>query len=132
MQGRITDRAQESYDLFCHTLCKGQVKIIMVVTGLEGGGIDPTNPASVKDWLSRNKPSFTRNGMEFFKIDCLTAILGKKLENDTYLYQEAYTASKKGLEKLILKQCAKTPKDIDWSDDQSTLSWLLERLGCSW
>jgi hypothetical protein len=120
MQGRITDRAQECYNLFYHTLCKEQVKIVMVVTGLEGGGIDPTHPASVLNWFSRNEPYFTRNGMVFSGADCLTAMKGK-LRNGTHIYEDAYKASKWRFERLIMKNYDRTPKDIDWADNQSSL-----------
>jgi hypothetical protein len=91
-RGRIKDNAKANWSLFNKVICGGNVRIIAVVTGLEGHA-DPD------EWWrdERNKGTFGRYGLLPRAVGCVVSTPGRQNE-----YQEAYAKSQTRLHRLIV------------------------------
>jgi hypothetical protein len=116
LQGRITDRVQQCYEMFYNGIFNQAVPIVIAITGMENElsryineDMDNKNPneqpVRKDDWWSRNKQSFINNGLFFKDHACLVATKGRRLENDEHIFEDLYNLSKRRFEELIRKNC---------------------------
>ncbi|KAF5358837.1 hypothetical protein D9757_014252 [Collybiopsis confluens] len=123
---RITDVAANNYRLFFQTICRRQVPIVVVVTGLENHG------STMEDWWVQNQDIFGSYRMAFNDHACITTIRGRRLPNGSgFVYEQEYTDSVELVRKLIHKRatpyeggCIVDPRYSGslWSDITSQLS----------
>ncbi|KAF5344706.1 hypothetical protein D9757_013892 [Collybiopsis confluens] len=98
---RITDVVANNYKLFYQTICKRQVPIVTVITGLEN------NEPSMEDWWPQNREIFGAYRMRFKGHACITAIKGKRLpDEDGFVYEKEYNDSANAVRNLISKSAS--------------------------
>ncbi|KAF5371102.1 hypothetical protein D9757_010807 [Collybiopsis confluens] len=123
---RITDVAANNYRLFYQTICRRQVPVVVVVTGLENHG------STMEDWWVQNQDIFGSYRMAFHDHACITTIRGRRLPNGSgFVYEQEYTDSVELVRKLIHQRatpyergCIVDPRHSGslWSDITSQLS----------
>jgi predicted GTPase len=98
---RVTQTAQQNYEMFFDVFCHKMVPIVMVVTGLE-------EEQDMDRWWEVNKAAFDQYKMAFSGVSCITATKGK-LRKGTHLYQTEYDESKAKLDQLVRRWHNPTP-----------------------
>jgi hypothetical protein len=88
--GQIPSTAQKDYHIYFDLVCRRQVPIVAVITGLENRG------PSMDKWWSENKSAFDLQDMSFHGHACITATKGKKSRR-----QDLYETSKQEVERLL-------------------------------
>jgi hypothetical protein len=111
-----------NYELFYKAICRKEVPIVVVITGLE-------YEQDMDDWWKRNEQVFRDHGMVFHGHGCITAIKGKKIPGG-HLLQKEYDRSRKTLEDLISTHCQ---RNAPWTQDadawfQFTLGYMMNSL----
>ncbi|KAJ3500730.1 hypothetical protein NLJ89_g9663 [Agrocybe chaxingu] len=109
---RIKESAKHNWLLFHEIMCKGQVPIAIVVTGLE-------QEDNMDSWWESNEDTFRRYGMHSHGHACVTAIRGR-LRKGEYTLQAEYDESKAKVEQMI-KKCY---KEQPWR--MQRIQWLGE------
>jgi hypothetical protein len=89
----VTSSTVRNCELFYEAICRKEVPIVVVITGLE-------YEQDMDVWWKRNEQAFRGYGMVFHGHACITAIRGKKIFGRTSAPKE-YDRSKKTLEDLI-------------------------------
>ena len=106
---RMKESSTANWKLFHHVICKEQVPIIAVVTGLEELG------AKMDEWWPTNKGVFKDYGLDPLDVACITAIRGKR-----EVYDREYNWSRVKLQYTISKHRMETPwhaeKNSWWSE----------------
>lgn len=98
---RFRQVVKENYDLFYKQLCRSQVPIVVVVTGLENEESDMEN------WWRRNVWEFNRYGLTFDGHACITSTRGKATGNDrVHMFDQEYEESQKLVRSLIERSCS--------------------------
>jgi len=110
---RIKEAAHKNWRLFHEVICRRQVPIVLVITGLE-------QEADMDDWWVRNKGAFQKYGMHPQGAACITAIRGKRLKSGAYAFEEEYEESKAKVWNLLRTQSLAQPwkvQPIEWFRD---------------
>lgn len=94
-QPRIPASANRNRELFFDRICKEQVPIVIIITGLEN------KEPNMELWWEENENDFKQKKLEFSGHACITASRGKCKEGG-YTFQREYNDSKDAIEKLIL------------------------------
>ncbi|KAG6916844.1 hypothetical protein DXG01_005143 [Tephrocybe rancida] len=90
-----------NYDLFVNIICQGQVRVVLVVTGLE-------DESPMEKWWEENGGEFSIHGMRFDDHACITSTRGK-LKGGVHMYQEEFSESERETRRLILDNCKYQP-----------------------
>ena len=94
---RLTEIARVNYDLFWRIVCKEEVPIVLVVTGLE-------QESNMDAWWTANRKIIKKMEMTFAGHACVTTTKGK---ND--IYKRQYWESEKKVWKLVGDCCRLAP-----------------------
>ena len=101
---RLTEIARVNYDLFWRIVCKEEVPIVLVVTGLE-------QETDMDAWWSANRKVIKKMEMTFAGHACVTTTKGK---ND--IYKRQYRESEKKVWKLVGDCCRLAPWKVKPDD----------------
>ncbi|KAF8997397.1 hypothetical protein BDQ17DRAFT_1176442, partial [Cyathus striatus] len=82
---RVTILSKQNYEMFWETICHKQVKIVVIITGLE-------DEEDMDAWWGINKSVFDEYGMSFEGHACITSSTS---------FPELYDESKKKVDNLI-------------------------------
>ena len=93
---RFPSIVRVNYDLFWGIICRKEVPIVLVVTGLEGKD-------DMDEWWRENRKTIKKMNMSFDGHACITSWMGR--ENR---YEKEYKASKEEVWKLVRKHCRPT------------------------
>ena len=93
IRGRLVDIVRVNYDLFWKIICRKEVPIVLVVTGLE-------EEHDMDNWWKKNGKTVEKMGMSFNGHACVTTTRGKR-----DAYREEYEASAQKVWRLIRKHC---------------------------
>lgn len=96
--GRYGDILRVNYDLFYGIVCRSNVPIVVVITGLE-------QESPMESWWEVNKEEFVKYDLRFEGHACVTTTRGKVMKDGFHAFEEEYMASEKVVEALILKAC---------------------------
>ncbi|KAF5371095.1 hypothetical protein D9757_010811 [Collybiopsis confluens] len=102
MKGRVTNTAQQNYEMFYRGFCEAKVPVVIVVTGME-----EENEDGDSRWWEANRRYFDARKMFFEGAACITSTKGlyvKKLE--CHVYQDVYDTSIAMVRGLISQHCA--------------------------
>ncbi|KIJ10289.1 hypothetical protein PAXINDRAFT_34755, partial [Paxillus involutus ATCC 200175] len=89
-RGRITATVQTNYQLCCEFLCRKQVPVALVLTGLE-------REARMEDWWERNGSTVEKYGIQSIGHVCITAV-----RDDTPGRAEKYAISEQAIRELLM------------------------------
>jgi hypothetical protein len=92
---RFRQVIKDNYDLFYREICRSQVPIVLVVTGLE------TEVPDMECWWRENGGVLSAYGLHFRDHACITATRGKKMENGRHLFDEEYLESRAKMRRLL-------------------------------
>ena len=110
---RLTESAPSNWKLFHEVMCKRNVPIVMVITGLE-------LERDMNAWWTTNKDSFRKNGMlPSGQPACITAIKGKE-KRGVFFLQEEYDESRGKVQQLILDNYMESPwkmESVRWFNE---------------
>ncbi|KAF9525143.1 P-loop containing nucleoside triphosphate hydrolase protein [Crepidotus variabilis] len=107
---RIEGNTTTNWKLFNDVLCKRDVPITIVITGLE-------LEDDMNEWWTKNKQHFKDAWMNPFNHACVTTVKGKE-KRGFYQFQEEYDQSKRTVEDMIFQSLRPTPWKMD------TIDWL--------
>jgi len=93
---RLPNITRVNYDLFWETICRKEVPILLVVTGLEG-------KHDMNEWWRENQKTIRAMKMSFDGHACITSWKGR---GD--IYEKEYKASAEEVWKLVRKHCRPT------------------------
>ena len=113
---RITVLTQQNYIMFRDIICKKEVPIVIVITGLE-------YEESMDGWWETNHEAFDKYGMHFGGHACITATRGSR----EVRFEDEYEASKKKVQELIDRSLSS--KMRPWVPPQKT--WLADTVMAS-
>lgn len=106
---RVKEGSTANWKLFHRVICKEEVPIVAVVTGLEELGKD------MDEWWPRNENVFEKYGLQPLNVACITAIKGKR-----GVYEKEYKWSKARVQNIITEYHMESPwhteKDSWWGD----------------
>ncbi|KAF8439032.1 hypothetical protein L210DRAFT_3646553 [Boletus edulis BED1] len=111
---RLTKALKRNYDLFYVTVCQKNVRVALVVTGLEHQ-LD-----EMEMWWATNEAALQRYGMRFDAHACVTTL---NVGDPTI--QQRRSHSRQLLCELVVKYSELPP----WKFDASLLSWVLPMFG---
>ncbi|KAF5392629.1 hypothetical protein D9757_002161 [Collybiopsis confluens] len=114
---RITESIERNYKVFYDGFCHKNVRIVIVVTGLE-------DHPKMETWWVENEHAFKEYKLEFDGHACITATRGKKM-GGAYRNQVEYEESQKALKKLIVNQCQSVAEPFR----MNTGTWLASIMG---
>ncbi|TFK17258.1 hypothetical protein FA15DRAFT_650474 [Coprinopsis marcescibilis] len=105
---RLRQVIMDNYDLFYNRICRRNVPIVLVVTGLEN------EPGDMDIWWQRNAQEFTDYGMDFTGYACITATRGKAIkgEDGRFMFDEEYKNSCTKLLTVVKTHCANSDHRI--------------------
>jgi len=101
-----------NYDIFQRVVCRGQVPIVLVATGLE-------NEDRMEDWWDDNREDLAANGLVFDGHACVTTTKGKKAMSGEHLFEEEYAQSKDMVRSLVKEKSlryAPMLREEDWKN----------------
>ncbi|KAF5371088.1 hypothetical protein D9757_010797 [Collybiopsis confluens] len=105
---RVTDLSEKNYQLIYKNICRENVPIVTIITGLED--CVPT----MEDWWTKNQDDFTSYGMRFEDHACITATRGNKLpDGGGFRYEGEYKESVQVVHNLLLETASSDQKG--WS-----------------
>jgi len=111
---RIKNVMHQNWKLFNDILCKKEVPIVLVVTGLE-------NEENMDGWWWTNKEAFEAQGIRPDGTACITAIRGRTLRDGiSHAFDEQYDESRAKLATLMLNRVlvrARKVEKIAWFYD---------------
>ena len=93
IRGRLVDIVRINYGLFWEIICRKEVPIVLVVTGLEG---------EQDKWLKANRKTLDKMGMSFHGYACVTTTRGR---ND--VYEAEYEESAEKVWRLVREHCTR-------------------------
>ncbi|KAJ3559660.1 hypothetical protein NP233_g11206 [Leucocoprinus birnbaumii] len=93
---RFRDIMKVNYDVFVNIICRGKIRVVLVVMGAE-------LEQDMGGWWRRNRGKFRESGLIFYGVVCATGVKGP--EN---IFEQRYEESKRWLSDMIQKCC---PKD---------------------
>ncbi|KAF7979189.1 hypothetical protein HWV62_43110 [Athelia sp. TMB] len=96
VRGRIRETTVKNYRLFYQGICMQEVPIVVIANGLE------LEEPDMNSWWFRNKPAFTRQGMDFDGHACVTSTKGRCIDGE-YMFEEEYEESQTVSRKLLLE-----------------------------
>ncbi|KAJ8592417.1 hypothetical protein M405DRAFT_52666, partial [Rhizopogon salebrosus TDB-379] len=108
---RIKHTTQRNWKVFHEIICKKQVPIILVVTGLEN------EENSMDAWWWDNRGKFEHQGIHPDDTACITAIRGRTLKDGCRAFDDQYEESQAKILNMILKRVllhAWQPNKINW------------------
>lgn len=111
MPARIEASTTTNWRLFNDVLCKRDVPIALVVTGME-------IQEDTDQWWSANKEYFKQSLIMPNDHACVTAVKGK-MKRGAYQFQEEYDESKQKVEDMLFRALRPTPWKMDaivWFD----------------
>ncbi|KAF5358846.1 hypothetical protein D9757_014249 [Collybiopsis confluens] len=116
---RITDVVANNYKLFYwQTVCKRQVPIVTIITGLEN------NRPTMEDWWSENRAAFTPYRMKFQDHVCITATKGRRLADAKgFVYEKEYNDSVKAVQKLVVENTSILDEGWEYDARQFNMLW---------
>ncbi|KAF5371081.1 hypothetical protein D9757_010789 [Collybiopsis confluens] len=115
---RITDVVANNYKLFYQTVCKRQVPIVTIITGLEN------NRPTMEDWWSDNRAAFTPYRMKFQDHACITATKGRRLADaQGFVYEKEYNDSVKAVQKLVVENTSILDEGWEYDARQFNMLW---------
>jgi hypothetical protein len=90
---RIKDAAYKNWRLFSEIICRGNVPVVIAITGLE-------NEPVMDEWWWRNKGAFQQYGMHPNGVGCITASRGPSRTHG-HVFDEEYEESKQKMRTLM-------------------------------
>jgi len=93
IRGRLVDIVRINYGLFWNIICRKEVPILLVVTGLEG-------EHDMDEWWKANQKTIVKMDMSFHGYACVTTTRGR---HDAY--KKEYEESAKKVWKLVREHC---------------------------
>jgi len=97
IRGRLVDIIRVNYELVWEIICKKEVPIVLVVTGLEFEN-------DMDDWWRRNESTLRKMKLSFAGHACITTTKGRKS-----IFQNKYDASAGKLWRLVEEHCQPEP-----------------------
>ncbi|KAG6890214.1 hypothetical protein C0995_010225 [Termitomyces sp. Mi166 len=101
-----TRALKTNYDLFVKHICKGNVPVILVVTGCE-------NESPMNNWWIRNERILNAHGLRYQGHVCITSTRGK-IKDGEHVFEEEYKESEKGVRRLVADNVREKP----WVTDE--------------
>ena len=96
IRGRLPNIIRVNYDLFWGIICRKEVPIVLVVTGLEGKD-------DMDEWWKENQKAIKKMTMSFNGHACITSWKGRKNR-----YEKEYKESAEEVWKLVREHCRST------------------------
>ena len=97
IRGRLVNIIRVNYDLFWGIICRKEIPIVLVVTGLEGKG-------DMDEWWHENQKTIKNMKMSFVGHACITSWKGRE-----DIYEKKYKESAEKVWKLVRDHCRPNP-----------------------
>ena len=105
---RIKDAAYKNWRLFSEIVCRGQVPVVIAITGLE-------NEPVMDEWWGRNQDAFRQCGIYPRGVGCITASKGPSRAYG-HVFEDEYEESKQKM-RMLMKHRLEYPwkvQAVEW------------------